>query len=246
VHRVFAGIPAFCLALLLAGCASGPHALTHASLADAPEKRLPKVVVLVPPDIEVREISAGGVTEKFEDWSRTANDLAHNSLTKQIASRNLFQLLELPQIPAEARATLDEYAALYDVVAANAYVVGRSQDPAWSHMRARPDYTLGPGLAPLADLVGADSALFLVGADYISSSGRQALVVLGLLMGVGLPLGPTFMTAGLVDIRTGDLLWFDFDPTVGQRDLRKPADMDAIMENLFKNFPGAAPKTASR
>jgi hypothetical protein len=246
VHRISAGIAASCLVFLLTACATGPHALTHASLADSPEKRLPKVVVLVPPEIEVREISAGGVTEKFEEWSRTANDLAHKSLVKQVTNRNLFQLMELPQLPPDAMSALDEYTALYDVVAVNAFVVGRSRDPAWSHIRARPDYTLGPGLARLAELAGAESALFVIGQDYISSSGRQAMVFLGALMGVALPLGPTFMTAGLVDLRTGDLLWFDFDLTVGQRDLRKPADMDAIMETLFKNFPGAVPKAASR
>jgi len=101
------------------------------------------------------------------------------------------------------------------------------------------DYTLGPGLAFLAEKTGADAALFVIAQDFVSTNERKALAVVGALFGVALPLGRTFAVAGLVELRTGKLLWQSYD-TSATPDLRVAADADKVVRGLFQAFPGLA------
>ncbi|MDH3467673.1 MAG: hypothetical protein OES26_17495, partial [Gammaproteobacteria bacterium] len=107
--------------------------------------------------------------------------------------------------------------ALYQVVASTARALIAHGGKAWQHKASRFDYTLGDGLAFLAERSGADAGLIVIGAQSVSSAGRSALsifsVVTGALTGVYMPMtgGGTFLTAGIVDFRTGDVLWFNFD-----------------------------------
>ncbi|QSX79884.1 hypothetical protein [Agrilutibacter solisilvae] len=55
-----------------------------------------------------------------------------------------------------------------------------------SHGRSRMDWSLGPGVAALREATGADYALFTYVRDSYASSGRTALRVLGIVVGVAL------------------------------------------------------------
>ena len=86
--------------------------------------------------------------------------------------------------------------------------------------------------------------MFVVGADNISSGGRKAAMVataiFAALIGVYVvPVGaPAFVSTGVVDLESGDILWLNYDLSVGSRDLRDAGDAAKMVSNIFDEFPG--------
>jgi hypothetical protein len=60
---------------------------------------------------------------------------------------------------------------------------------------------------------------------------------------VGPQSRPAFLSAGVVDMHTGELLWYSTELRSGSEDLRDPAAVKKLVDDLFKTYPGA-PKTA--
>lgn len=202
-----------------------------------------KKLLVLPPEVSVYEISAGGVIEKVGDWSRQGRDNIAASLRK-LAPRAKFEIATLPDLTEPDRTRIDEHAALYDVLAGNIWRNRMVADEIFGP-RAQSgfaDYGIGPGLADLADRTGADALLIVLVHDFISTGERKALFAIGLLLGVGIPLGQTNAAAGLFDLRTGKLLWQSYDTSVTP-DVRKAEDADKIVTDLFGAFPGLAPET---
>jgi len=201
--------------------------------------KLPHKILLIEPEIYVKELSVGGVAEKVDDWSNQAKSNVRRALDQQISSKHLFDKLEVPSsLSTDETVSLDEHVALYDVVGFNAFYFGKSQFDGWKHKKKEFDYTLGDGLKSLADKTGADAALFIVGEDHVSSGGRKAARVFAALFGVVLPASPTFLSVGLIDLKTGDLLWMNYGTALDSKDLRKQEDVNKMMEDMFVYYPG--------
>lgn len=226
---------------LLAGCAAPQRSAVHASLRESPQQVLPRKVLMIPPDIRVSEVSAGGMVEKVDAWSEQARRNVLDSVRDVVGSKRLFEMVEVPQLSAEDKAALDQHVALYGIVSASAFAFGRSSDPAWAHKAREFDYTLGPGLGPLAQRAGADAALIVVGQDYVSTSERKATMIVGALFGVAMPAGPTVFTVGVVDLKTGNLLWHNYNLSVGAHDLRDRRDAESMVQSVFLEYPGLQP-----
>ena len=227
------------LALLLAvplAAAAQTYTYLDQSMRGAAPRR---VAVLISPDIVVRELSAGGVAEKMPEWTQQAR--AHiTAALERIGARNNLRFATLPALTGEEQRVLDEHVALYSVVAINVHNNSLSHSEVWEKRLASglTDYTVGPGLAFVADKSGADAALIVIARDTESSGERKAMMVLGALFGVGIPMGQAFAVAGLVDLRSGRLLWQSFDLS-GSADLRVDEDASKMVETLFSSYPGA-------
>lgn len=237
------------LLLLLAVTVAGCNAVTarhkvHYTFLESPETRAPKKVVLLPADITVGEMSAGGVVERVDDWSKQANAAVNAAIRTHISTRNDLQLVEVAGLSNDDLARVEQHRALYDQVAGAAFIYN---GPGWEHKRERFDYTLGNGLRFLKQKTGADAAIFVIGNDRISTGGRKALAFLGAAFGVGIQVGYSFLTAGIVDLNTGDVLWLDYavkpeDPLgLFSKDMRQAAGAQAMVSNIFRNYPGLAP-----
>lgn len=197
----------------------------------------PKKVVLLPPQIFVFELSAGGVPTRMADWEAAARDNLVSAATRMASASHLFELIRAPQLqPADAD-LLEAHIGLYDRVAQSVFVYGRGDQSAWAHKKNEFDYTVGPGLAFLRDQTGADAALIVLGSDFISSGGRKAAFIAGLALGIVMPLGQSFMTAGLVDLKTGNVQWMSFDAS-SSMDSRNAGDVDGLMRTLYQTYPG--------
>jgi hypothetical protein len=83
------------------------------------------------------------------------------------------------------------------------------------------DWSLGPSVAAVSRAHDADYALFLFVRDSYATAGRVAVIVVGALLGVGVQGGTQVGFASVVDLRTGDIVWFNrlLRP---QGDLRTP------------------------
>ncbi len=222
--------------LLALGAAAQTHVYTDSSVSAA----MPAVkrVLFVPPDISVSELSAGGVIEKVPDWSKQARSHVMEALRKLAPNAN-FEIVAVPTLSAQEQQSLDQHTALYEVVAVNVQRNGVSGGQVWTERlkSGLTDYTLGPGLGFLADKTGADAALFVIAHDFVSTGERKVLAVVGALFGAVVPLGRTFAVAGLVELRSGKLLWQSYD-TSATPDLRVAADADKVVQDLFQAFPG--------
>ena len=235
---------------VLAGCAATPNTSLHESIAGKAEQRMPRKMLMLPADIRVHEISAGGVVEKVDEWTINASNHAMKSVREIAGSKSLFELKEAPALAEAEKQVLDQHLALYELVAGSADFSKSGPLAPWRERAKNFDYTLGPGLRELAERSDLDAAVIVIGSDYISSTGRKATMALGILAaaftGVALvPVGGTaYVSVGVVDLRTGNLLWFA--TSRGQNnDLRQEQQVHAVLEKLFTGYPGATPAKAA-
>lgn len=230
--------------------AAAPSYRVHYTLVNTSRPKLPRRIIILPVSIVVKEKSYGGVSEPVDAWSRQASRNIYKSLgrfAKRISKRKgRIRLVRRPNFTASEDARISEHIALYRQVVNTAISrtsVGQGRAP-WKHKLKKFDYTIGPGLNFLRAKTSADTALFIYGEDTVSSSGRKVKAVVGnipffgALVGGPPQLGYSFVHVGLVDLRTGNLLWMNkaFKGSTG--DLRKPAAADAIIKQVFKDYPG--------
>jgi hypothetical protein len=234
--------------IVFAGCATGQTSV-HRELAASPQRVLPRKVLLLPVEIRVHEVSAGGIAEKVDAWSATASSNAVRYVTHLAVGRGAFELVEPPALSPEHKAQLDQHIALYEAVAGSAYLARASSVGVWRERASNFDYTLGPGLEPLAEHTGIDAAMIVIGSDYISTAGRKAAMVMGVLVGAlaGVAFVPqggiSFVSVGVVDMRTGNLLWFGTDQS-SATDFRNERDLHDMLDRMFQTYPGLAPQDA--
>lgn len=234
--RIGCAVLAFALTSLTAMPALAMNAVNPA-LALHPDAR-PRTVVVLPPQIFVYELSAGGVPTRMADWEAVARTHLATAATRLATEAGLFTARPAPVFAADEQALVDTHLGLYERVAQSVFLYGRGEQSAWAHKKQEFDYTLGPGLAFLRERTGADAALVMLGSDFISSDGRKALFFAGLALGMIMPLGQSFLTLGVVDLKTGDVQWMSFDAS-SRLDTRNPGQVDDLVRTLYQSWPGA-------
>lgn len=216
--------------------ADTPHWVHYKWLVNKPA--LPKKVVVLPVDIEVVEVTAGGVEEKVPDWSREASQSVFKALSTAIRKQQGMSEVTAPRFSGNSAASFDEHLALYKLVVNTASKIG------WEHKVRRFDYGIGPGLRAVADQTGADAAIMVYGRDHASTAGRKARAVAGhipiinIFTGPAPQLGHSYIHIGMVDLRTGDLLWMNSEFRDGSTNLRDPDDAAKMVNEIFEWYPG--------
>jgi hypothetical protein len=230
------------LLLLLTACQTLPQHRLHHRVLDTPQeyKESHLKLIALPLSIKVKEMSAGGIREEVGPWTQTAEGHIISSMRSGKPFAGKFDLIPLGALFADQQAKVDEHVTLFGVVAgsAMAHTMINPVETAWQPKAKRFDYTLGPGLAFLRETTGADYALVLFGEDVISSGGRKAAFVAAALFGVGIPLGHSFMLAGIVELQSGDIIWLNYAFSPGSGTFRERADVDSILSELFADYPG--------
>jgi hypothetical protein len=240
------GLAVLPIVIGLAGCATPNQPAASNPNFTKPEARaaLPKKIVLLPAEVSVSEVSAGGVVEKVQAWTDQAKTNIDSALREAAKTSGAFELAPLPDLSPTDKQTVEQHLALYALVAAEAWTHSRSQDPAWAHKKAHFDYTLGPGLKFLRDKTGADAAMVLICEDYISSGGRKAMLVFATLLSaaagvVAIPQGaPSFVSGGVVSLEDGNIQWFNYSLEQGSADLRNAPDAQRMVDTTMRAYPG--------
>ena len=98
------------------------------------------------------------------------------------------------------------------------------------------DWSLGPGVATIGEDYDADYALFVFYRDYQASGGRVAFSILAAVAGIGIPMGAERGFASLVDLKSGDVVWFNV-VNAGAGELRNEDSAAKTVAALFKNMP---------
>ena len=212
-------------------------------------------LLVLRPDVTVGSLTTGGMVEPRADWTDQARTNIIAALRAQQASRGgkaqvIDRRNELAGVSPDELADVER---LNFAVAQSIVIHKYLGDYLPTKRRQGLDWTLGEDAVQLGRKTGYDYALFLHAEDSVASGGRIALGVLGLagcFVGFCAPNigGATQLDyAGLVDLRTGEVVWFNVVragsevPGIKFGDLRTPEGSAQMVERLLNRMkPGAA------
>ncbi|MHA1599587.1 MAG: hypothetical protein ACTSW2_02085 [Alphaproteobacteria bacterium] len=220
------------VALLLGACAQTKSFLTSESLAQKPAN--PRVLIM-PTDVELSELTAAGLLEPNAAWTAAGRSNVDAALDSLLAGRNatIVRYDESDTANSDAESQLIK---LHSVVGGT--ILWHKYFPALAlpTKKDKFDWGLGEGATALREPYGADYALFIYLRDSFASDGRKAAIVMAALFGVGVQGGTQVGFASLVDLRNGEIIWFN--RLVSQAgDLREPELARGATENLLDDLP---------
>jgi hypothetical protein len=189
-------------------------------------------LVVIPPDMELYSLSAGGVVEPREDWT----DAAQKNFEAALHGERKLLGADVTRLDPAAADELSELITLQEAVA-NAIAMHHQDGLMQLATKGdRLDWSLGDAVRPLKQRTGADYALFTwVRDSYASSERKAAMVALALVGAISLG-GEQTGHASLVDLNTGRVVWYhQIDRASG--DLREPGPARETVEALLKDFP---------
>jgi hypothetical protein len=229
------------LMLLLCACATSVMARAKnrvATDANGQPVQISGSVVMIEPNIELSEVLAGGVEEPRREWSEHARQLYPLEVHRRLAAGGIEQVpdYDVPDdLPAETR--LGQLLRLNEAVSLSVLAYTQPGNELATKRGKRLDWSLGPGVDELRRATGADYALFTYVRDSYTSGGRKALRIAGLLLlggdiGGGRQVGVTT----LVDLRTGQVVWFNYLARQ-TGDLRDEAGARKTVEDMLAGLP---------
>lgn len=230
--RVFCAI--FVVASL-AGCASTQNLTAQNTKFEWTGTQ--KKVLIVQPDIVLSELTAGGLNEPRADWTQAARAALATAFSADLGKEGV-ETVALNDLADPHEIQLAKlHAAVGSAILIHGF--GPLKLP---NKTSALDWTLGPGASALRDHYGADYAMFVYVRDSYATAGRQALEVGSLLVCaavrvcMGVQGGTTVAFVSLVDLRTGNIVWFNvYGSSVG--DLRVAKNIDPFVGSLMKGFP---------
>jgi hypothetical protein len=203
-------------------------------------------LIVMRPDVQVGSVTAGGLVEPRAEWTEQARGNLLRALREQQAGRGGRTIIaetreSVPGVDAKTVADLERlHNAVGNSIALHKYMGADLP----TKRRQGIDWTLGEDAVKLGRATGMDYALFLYAQDSIASTGRVALQVLGIagcFVGFCAPQGGGGQTAyaSLVDLRTGEVVWFNVLQTGSQLpglafgDIRTPEGSAQMVERLL-------------
>lgn len=217
-------------ALLVGGCATTQNVNKIDKLDSLAEN--PRIL-LMKPDVKLSLLTASGMAEPQAEWT----DTARRNFADAAEAYGKQRQVDVVRMSDDAVLSEEElaYQRLYEAVGAtiltNYYGVSKLPSKADGF-----DWSMGSGVSVIRDKYNADYALFSFYRDTNSSGGRVAMMVLFAAAGVALPGGGQGGYASLVDLKTGDIVWFNM-VNAGAGDLRTPEGASTAVKQLFSNLP---------
>lgn len=215
--------------LLLSGCATTQNVQQIDRLESVGEN---PTILVMPPDIRYYLLTAGGIPEPNAEWTEAAQRnfaaavqeyaSARGTDIKMLDERNLSQLeIQYEQLHAAVGYTvLTNYFGPYKLPGKNDAF----------------DWSLGSDVSRISEDHDADYALFVFYRDYQASGGRIAFAILAAVTGTGIGVGSEGGFASLVDLKTGDIVWFNV-VAAGSGELRDEEGARTAVNALFRDIP---------
>jgi hypothetical protein len=204
-----------------------------------PPKGTYKVIVMKP-DVTAGLLTAGGIVEPREDWTNQARDNVIKAVEAQETRHGA-----VVKVAATAKDAGWDPAATEDLVllhraVGTAIAMHKYGMQPLPTKKDRFDWTLGEQAVAFGAATHYDYALFLHAQDSFSSGGRRALQAagfLGCLVGVcvAVPGGQEIAFASLVDLKTGEVIWFN-SLVSGLGDIRTPEGANEMVVKLLESI----------
>lgn len=218
------------LSLLLAACTT-TYTKTAVGIPEKPPSNAK--LVLVTPEVSLGVLNAAGMTEPRDDWSKEATV----NLTEQLGAA-----LQAKGHSAGGFDPTGENSRRLEQILKLNYTVGQSIQFFSYGIMALPskttfDWTLGEGVSELREKTGADYALFVNARGNYASSGRVGTMVVMSMVGVGIPLGSQTIQMSLVDLKTGQIIWYNIAIAGPGDDMRNDQGAKSLVTTLVKDIP---------
>lgn len=221
------------LGVMLLLLASAAFAQTSKNLAPGfTQRAVDSRLVIIPVDMELFSISAGGMPEPKADWTEAATRHFRAALEHQneLLGANLLSLTD------QDLDDLSDINALHGAVAQSVFLHHMLDTVKLPTKNGQLDWSMGDSVKPVKDKTGADYALFTWIRDSYASAERKAAMVAMALLGVGLSGGAQIGYASLVDLNTGRLVWFNVLRRASG-DLREADAARETLQTLLNGFP---------
>ncbi|MFS0850902.1 hypothetical protein AB3M93_15745 [Novosphingobium panipatense] len=202
-------------------------------------------IVLMRPVVDVGEQSTGGMFEPNADWTTQARGYLATALG-QAQSKLGNVVVEYSDQSTGDGPLVTQYSHLFNSVADSVieYQFFPGNRLPTKKRGKSFEWGMGDGLSRLTSLKGADYALFISTHDEYGSTGRKVLQIVGMLGGVGVTSGVHQGYAGLVDLKTGELVWLNADRQMGG-DVRTLEGAQKRVTQLLEGFPGRPVEVAA-
>lgn len=195
-------------------------------------------VLVMSPDVELFSISAGGVIEPRADWTDTAQKHLQEAIRKKMSGLALNTQF-LSEQDGDAFADISAlHAAVAQSISLHHMRGGSFQLPT---KNGQLDWSIGEAVQPIREKLRADYGLFVWMRDSYASSERKAAMVALALLGVGIGGGVQTGYASLVDMRTGQIMWFNHLQRASG-DLREHDPAVETLSSLLTDFPATTSK----
>ncbi|UCH49519.1 MAG: hypothetical protein JSU95_07010 [Betaproteobacteria bacterium] len=218
---------------LLSACASVNVQRAEPEIERDPGEK--PTIVVMPLDVELGELTAGGVVEPHSAWTEAALKNMRAALDDQAEVYNVTLVDYQPQLgTAEERATSIELIKLHRAVGGSVLLHHYLPDYALPSKERQLDWSLGPAVEAISRTHDADYALFIFVRDNYTTAGRMAVMLVGGLLGAYIPGGSQVGFASVVDLSSGDIVWFNrLVRTTG--DLRSPENAAETVRTLVSD-----------
>ncbi len=191
----------------------------------------------MPIDIELSELTASGNLEPKADWTNLARAHVSAALKAELAEKNDALIAyrqpkdekteHLHQQLIKLNSTVGLTIIKHKILPNKIFELPTKQD--------KFDWTLGRATTVFRQ-DDADYGLFVYIRDSYTSAGRAALIVAAAILRVGVSGGKTLAFASLVDLRTGDVVWFNLLSSESAN-LRETETAREAMKDLLTDLP---------
>ena len=234
---------AFGFLILLAFFSSGCSTLNHRTNSRFNEYfEKPIKVTVMPPDIKIQEFTAGGVQLFKEDWSSEAKKNVLDALKEMDPNVEQveFSFYEPSAITEDQKLFLKSQHGLFNLAAQS--IIDHTYVPTliFQNKVKNFDYTLGEEFSRISQHVNTDAVLYCSGRNYLWTAGRVMMFILAAAVFgdsayAVVPTGNEYFLMSVVDVKTGDVIWFDAVSQPG--DLRHPELDKKLVKQMLEKIP---------
>jgi hypothetical protein len=188
-----------------------------------------KRVILLDPDVELSALTAGGLPEARADWTKTAKDFIKRDVAETFNKKGIqTAAVESVSDPREVQ-LIKLHGAVGNSMLVNAVMPLPTKKKGF-------DWTLGPGVQAMREHYKGDYALFIFVRDSYTTAGRAMVMLGAAMLGVGVQGGQQIGFASLVDLRTGQIVWFNRLQS-SNGDLKTEQGAARTVANLLDGLP---------
>jgi hypothetical protein len=176
-------------------------------------KDKPIKIILFRPDIEVATLGASGVPTPNPDWTADARRYLGSAFAESQQVKDA-QITPLAELAGEDAAYAAEYQSLFKAVGSSVMIhnyVAKLPTKKLPDGKYKFDWTLGSGAKHLGEIGGGNYGLFVYSYDAHATAGRKMFQFFMAAMVGYMPAGGQhYSYASLVDLETGNIVWFNF------------------------------------
>jgi hypothetical protein len=234
-------ITALIITLVFLVTSTGCVTTSHMSAPDLSLREDTKSILLMPMDIELSALTAGGMLEPNAAWTSEANKFVHAAISEKMSTECNAEIIDLDKeaenLDVEQRKLQTQLIKLHEAVGKTILVHKYLPPFKLPNKGESFDWTLGEEAKFLKEKFGTDYALFVYLRDSYATAGRVAvMIVAAVAVGVAVPMGQQVGFASLVDLNSGEVVWFNrLMREAG--DLRNKEDAESSVDVLLVNFP---------